>query len=755
MEKTLKTLEFFKLLSETSRLAKSEPGKEAVLLLRPKTKKEDVERELSLTDTFVKLLSERNLPLETFPDISAVLEKLKVEGAVLSPEELLSILKVLNQSAILKRFFSELEERFERIRFFAERLSEVGELRSKLNSSIDETGEILDSASPQLRSIRRSLKQVSDRIKEKLNSIVNRNEDLCPDRIITERDGRYVILAKPQFLKRFKGIVHDRSSSGQTLYVEPLSVVEENNKLRELRSKEKEEVRRILRELSKLASEHREEIKESFKALVEIDRRYAVSYMSLKLKGTLPEIGKSLNLKGARHPLLVLSGKETVPVDIKLEKGLVITGPNTGGKTVTLKTAGILTLMAQTGFLIPAEEGSSVRLFKSWFADIGDEQSIEQSLSTFSGHIKNIAGILKEADSDSLVLLDELGAGTDPVEGSTLAVAILKYLKERRAKVVATTHFTPVKLFAYKDDYYEVASVLFDEKTLKPLYRLAYGIVGRSYALVIAQRFGVPEEVIETAKSLMKAEDKLAEDILEALEKEYKRLESERRRVEELKKKLEEKERELHEKEKKLREEFSEKLKSYIEELERKTAEALKEKEVERARQKVRQVVVSVRNRAKLEEEIKPKREPKVGDTVKLLKSGRKGTVVEINRERKTAKVQVGALKVDVKLSQVEVVEGAPKKEETVSVNVKKPASFFPVLKVLGMRGEEALRAVEKFLDEANLVGVKEVKIVHGYGEGILKRLIREYLKESPYVKSFQSGKPEEGGDGVTVVELR
>lgn len=755
MEKTFNSLEFFKLLKKTSNLAKSEPGREAVLLLRPKLKREEVERELSLTDTFSKLLSERNLPLESFPDITPVLEKLEVEGAVLSPEELLSVLKVLNQSSILKRFFSNLDERFERIGFFSERLKEVKELRQKLNESIDESGEVLDSASPSLRSIRRSLKQVSDRIKERLYSIVNRNEDLCPDRIVTERDGRYVILAKPQFLKRFKGIVHDRSSSGQTLYVEPLSVVEENNRLRELRSREKEEIRRILRELSVLAAEHREEIKESFKALIEVDRRYAVSYMSLKLKGTLPEIKSSLNIKGARHPLLVLSGKEAVPVDIRLESGLVITGPNTGGKTVTLKTAGLLTLMAQTGFLIPAEEGSSIRLFKKWFADIGDEQSIEQSLSTFSGHIKNVAEILKEADSNSLVLLDELGAGTDPVEGSTLAVAILKYLKERGAKVVATTHFTPVKLFAYKDDYYEVASVLFDEKTLKPLYKLAYGIVGRSYALVIAERFGVPREVIETAKSLMKAEDKLADDILEALEKEYRKLESERKRVEELKKKLEERERELYKRERKLKEEFSQKLKSYIEELERRTEEALKEKEAERAKQKVKKVIVSVKNRAKLEEEIKPKREPKVGDTVRILKSGRKGTVVEVNREKETVKVQVGALKVDVKLSQVEVVEGAPKKEETVSVNVKKPSRFFPVLKVLGMRGEEALRAVEKFLDEANLVGVKEVKIVHGYGEGILKRLIREYLKESPYVKSFRSGKPEEGGDGVTVVELR
>ena len=751
----MKVLEFDKLLTETEKFAKSEGGKREVLKVRPKTTREEVERELSITETFVKLLSERNLPLESFPDITETLEKLKVPGSVLSVEELLNLSKVLNQSSILKRFFSSLEERFERIRYFGERLSDPRELRERLNKTVDESGEILDSASPKLRSIRRSIHLTTGKIREKLQSIVNRNEDICPDRIITERDGRYVILAKPHFKKRFQGIVHDRSSSGQTLYVEPLSVVSENNRLRELRSEEREEIGRILREISQIAFQHRKEISENFRTLTEIDKRHAVAYMSLKLRGTRPEIGNSLNLKGAKHPLLILSNKEVVPVDVRLSKGLVITGPNTGGKTVTLKTVGLLSLMAQSGFLIPAVEGSSVKLFKKWFADIGDEQSIEQSLSTFSAHIKNISQILKEADRESLVLLDELGAGTDPIEGSTLAVAILSYLKEKGAKTVATTHFTPVKLFAYRDDYYDVATVLFDEETLKPLYKLAYGIIGRSYALVIAEKYGIPQEVIRLARGLLTKEDRLADDILKALEEEYKRLERERREVERLRRELERREEELRRREREVGERLRRELSAYIEELERKTEEALREREAERAREKFKKVVVSVKNRAKVLSEVKPKKEVREGDTVRILSSGRKGKVISVDRERKTATVQIGGLKVEVKLSQLEPTEEAKKRAESVSINVPKPQRFFPELKVLGMRGEEALRAVEKFLDDANIVGVKEVKIVHGYGEGILKRLIREYLRESPYVKKFRSGKPEEGGDGVTVVELR
>ncbi len=739
-------LEFHKLLLETAKLARSESGKEAVLSIRPSVNLQEVKRNLSLNENFFKLLLERSVPLEAFPKAEPLLKKLKVEGSLLSVEELLLLLKLLTQSKVLKKFFKNLPERFEKIAFFSERLTDGGELLKDLTRSIDETGEVLDSASPKLREIRKRKSTVSERIRERLNSIVNKNPELCPDRIITEREGRFVILVKPQFLKRFRGIVHDRSSSGQTLYVEPLSVVELNNQLRSLKREEEEEIYKILRELSLKAREMVEEIDSSFKALKEIDLRCAVAQMSIKLKGTYPEFKEAFNLKGARHPLIELKGERVVPVDIKLKKGLLITGPNTGGKTVSLKTLGLLSMMAQSGFLIPAKEGSSLMFVKKWFSDIGDEQSIEQSLSTFSSHIKRISQILKEADEDSLVLLDELGAGTDPVEGSSLAVAILKYLKEKGAKVAATTHFSPVKLFAYKDDYYQVASVLFDEKSLKPLYKLAYGIVGKSYALAVAERFGIPQEVIKTALSLMTEEERIAEEIIEALQREYKE-------VEKLKEELKRKEEELKEKEKKLKEESSEKIKKFIEELEKRAQEALKERELERAKEKVRSIVISAKNRAEILKEAQGREEIKEGDWVKVVSSGRKGKVVKLNREKKTAEVLIGSLKVKVKISDLTKVE--VKEREEKGIEIPQPKSFFPEVKLIGMRGEEALKVLEEFLDKALIVGVKEVKVIHGYGEGILKRLVREYLKESPYVKSFRGGKPEEGGEGITIVELK
>ncbi|MEO2068677.1 MAG: Smr/MutS family protein, partial [Desulfurobacteriaceae bacterium] len=531
--------------------------------------------------------------------------------------------------------------------------------------------------------------------------------------------------------------------------------IEDNNKLRELRAEEKEEIKNILFELSKLLSGRLKELEESFKALIEIDKRYAISMISIKLNGTFPEFENYIDLKEAKHPLLILSQKEVVPIDVRVKNGLVITGPNTGGKTVCLKTVGLLSIMAQAGFLIPVKEGSTLRIFKKWMVDIGDEQSIEQNLSTFSAHIKKISEILKEANENSLVLLDELGAGTDPIEGSTLAVGILKYLKDRKAKVIATTHFTPVKLFAYKDDYYDVASVMFDEKTLKPLYKLAYGIIGRSYALLIAKRFGIPQEVIDTARSLLTSEDRLAEDIIAALEKEYQKLSEERKEVEKIKETLKKKEEELQEKEKFLRQKYAKEIEKFIEELKEKSDEILK-KEASKAKQEIKQIVITARNRAEALKEIPKKKEKEIkcGDTVKILKSGRKGKVLEIDKNKNLAKVLIGNLKVDVKLSQLELVEEIVKEEDIVKVNVKKPQKFFPELKLLGLRGEEALRKVEEFLDNANLVGIKRVKIVHGYGTGILKRLVREYLKESPYVKSFRPGSIEEGGDGVTIVEL-
>ncbi|WP_022846943.1 endonuclease MutS2 [Desulfurobacterium sp. TC5-1] len=751
-------LDFDTLLEKTASLARSEPGRRAVLSITPSTDVSEITEETLITFEFVRLLTERSFPLEAFPDISSVIKKAKVEGAVFSIPEILSVYTVCCQSKIVKKFLNDIRERFPRLSAFSGSLSSFLELRELIDTSIDESGEILDTASSNLRMIREKKRQIADSIKKRLESLVRRNEDICPDQIITIRNGRYVVLAKNSYKKRFSGIVHDRSISGQTVYVEPAFVVDDNNRLRELAAEEEKEIKRILAYISKKIRENRFRISAAFSTLVELDRRYATAEMSRRLKGTLPEISDRIELKDARHPLLVLSQKEVIPVDVKVEKGLVITGPNTGGKTVILKTLGLSVLMFQSGFLIPAAEGSKIRIFKKVRADIGDEQSIEQSLSTFSAHVKNISEILSEADKDTLVLLDELGAGTDPVEGSSLGVAILEYLKEKGAVSIITTHFTPIKLYAYKDDYYEVASVLFDEKSLKPLYRLAYGVIGRSYAFIIAKRYGMPDAVIEKAQKLLSSEDRIASEIVAALESEYRALQNEREEVAKLKEELE-REREKLEKEKELlKERGVENLQAYIREFREKSEKLLSEIQDERLRKKVRALIQEAKKKVEAAEEKEIKRaaaEIKPGMIVKIKKTGRKGTVITVDTERGIAKVAIGALKIDMKLNQLEPVIETVAEKKKIRIDAKVPQNFFPEIKLLGMRGDEALDAVEKFLDDARLAGFHRVKIVHGHGTGILKRLVRTYLKDSPYVKSFRGGRIEEGGDGVTIVELK
>ncbi|WP_456484592.1 endonuclease MutS2 [Desulfurobacterium sp.] len=751
-------LDFDTLLEKTASLARSELGRRAVLSITPSTDVSEITEETLITFEFVRLLTERSFPLEAFPDISSVIKKAKVEGAVFSIPEILSVYTVCCQSKIVKKFLNDIRERFPRLSAFSGSLSSFLELRELIDTSIDESGEILDTASSNLRMIREKKRQIADSIKKRLESLVRRNEDICPDQIITIRNGRYVVLAKNSYKKRFSGIVHDRSISGQTVYVEPAFVVDDNNRLRELAAEEEKEIKRILAYISKKIRENRFRISAAFSTLVELDRRYATAEMSRRLKGTLPEISDRIELKDARHPLLVLSQKEVIPVDVKVEKGLVITGPNTGGKTVILKTLGLSVLMFQSGFLIPAAEGSKIRIFKKVRADIGDEQSIEQSLSTFSAHVKNISEILSEADKDTLVLLDELGAGTDPVEGSSLGVAILEYLKEKGAVSIITTHFTPIKLYAYKDDYYEVASVLFDEKSLKPLYRLAYGVIGRSYAFIIAKRYGMPDAVIEKAQKLLSSEDRIASEIVAALESEYRALQNEREEVAKLKEELE-REREKLEKEKELlKERGVENLQAYIREFREKSEKLLSEIQDERLRKKVRALIQEAKKKVEAAEEKEIKRaaaEIKPGMIVKIKKTGRKGTVITVDTERGIAKVAIGALKIDMKLIQLEPVIETVAEEKKIRIDAKVPQNFFPEIKLLGMRGDEALDAVEKFLDDARLAGFHRVKIVHGHGTGILKRLVRTYLKDSPYVKSFRGGRIEEGGDGVTIVELK
>ncbi|SNR60247.1 endonuclease MutS2 [Desulfurobacterium atlanticum] len=752
-------LGFDTLLEKTASLAKSESGKEAVLSIKPLNDKIEITERGLFTLEFVRLLSERHFPLETFPDISAIIEKLKVEGVVLSVEEILKVRSVCVQSKNVKRFLNEIRERFPRLSAFSHALSSFLELREMVDSAIDESGEILDTASSNLKLIRSEKSRIADKIKKRLESLVRRNEDICPEQIITIRNSRYVVLARAGYRKRFPGIVHDRSASGQMVYVEPTFIVEDNNRLRDLEIEEQKEIKRILSEISRKIRENRYRLESAYQTLVELDKRYAVAYMSYKLKGTLPDVGDFIDIKDAKHPLLALSGKEVVPVDIKLRRGLVITGPNTGGKTVILKTIGIFVLMSQSGFLIPCAEGSKIRLFNKVMADIGDEQSIEQSLSTFSAHVKNISEILLEADRNTLVLLDELGAGTDPVEGASLGVAILDYLKEKQVFSVVTTHFTPIKLYAYKDPFYDVASVLFDEKSLKPLYRLAYGVIGKSYAFVIARRYGMPDKVIEKAEKLISSDDKLASDIISALESEYVALQDERKNLLKLKEELEREKKALEGEKKILKEKGVKELQEYITHFKEKSEKLLSEINDEKLRRRVKELLKEAKGKVeKLEEEsskdVKNKIEP--GMVVKLKGSGRKGTVIEVDLNRKIVKIAVGSLKMDVKFAQIESVEKPPEKvEPKIKVNARMPERFFPELKILGMRGDEALDAVEKFLDDARIAGFSRVKIVHGHGTGILKRLIRTYLKDSPYVKSFRPGKIEEGGDGVTVVELK
>ncbi|OMH41397.1 endonuclease MutS2 [Desulfurobacterium indicum] len=751
-------LDFDTLLEKTASLARSESGRKAVLSITPSTDVSEITEETLITFEFVRLLTEKSFPLEAFPDISSIIKKAKVEGVIFSIPEILSVHAVCSQSKIVKKFLNNIRERFPRLSAFSSSLSSFLELRELIESSIDENGEILDTASSNLKMIREKKRQIADSIKKRLESLVRRNEDICPDQIITIRNGRYVVLAKNSYKKRFSGIVHDRSISGHTVYVEPAFVVDDNNRLRELATEEEKEIKRILTYISKKIRENRFRISAAFSTLVELDRRYAVAEMSRRLKGTLPEISDRIELKDARHPLLALLQKEVIPVDVKVEKGLVITGPNTGGKTVILKTLGLSTLMFQSGFLIPAAEGSKIRIFKKVRADIGDEQSIEQSLSTFSAHVKNISELLNEADKDTLVLLDELGAGTDPIEGSSLGVAILEYLKEKGAILIITTHFTPIKLYAYKDDYYEVASVLFDEKSLKPLYRLAYGVIGRSYAFVIAKRYGMPDVVIEKAQKLLSSEDRIASEIVAALESEYRALQSEREQVAKLKEELE-REREKLEKEKELlKEKGVENLQAYIREFREKSEKLLAEIQDERLRKKVRALIQEAKKKVEAAEEKEIKKaaaEIKPGMIVKVKKTGRKGTVITVDTERGTAKVAIGALKIDMKLNQLEPVIETVIDERKIRIDTKMPQNFFPEIKLLGMRGDEALDAVEKFLDDARIAGFHRVKIVHGHGTGILKRLVRTYLKDSPYVKSFRAGKIEEGGDGITIVELK
>ena len=659
-------------------------------------------------------------------------------------------------------------------------------LEDTITNSIVGEDELADSASPELTSIRRHMRATESKVRDILQKLISSNQSkYLQEAIITIRSDRYVVPVKSEHKNAIRGLVHDVSSSGSTFFIEPMWVVKANNELRELLAKEKKEIERILAELSAQCATHKEDILEDYQLLVWLDTIFARAKLSLKLECTEPRLSdKYLRLRGARHPLL--DQKKAVANDLELGERfdtLVITGPNTGGKTVTLKTLGLITLMAQCGLHIPAKDDSTVRVVSRVLADIGDEQSIAQSLSTFSSHMVNIVGILEEADDESLILFDELGAGTDPVEGAALAAAIIESARGLGAQVAATTHYAELKVYAMTTPGVENASCEFNVETLAPTYRLVLGIPGKSNAFAISRRLGLPEYIIEKAAARLDAENVRFEDVLTRLDQQRQEMERERTEARRLKLEMEQsasKAREYREKLEAERAKVVEKAqaeaRAIIQEARDASDLAISElKELQKRRDLDWQQVNDSRAEARRllneaergiggpaqEVETPPPTRPAVaGDTVELVSMGTKATVLSVNKDG-SLQLQAGILKISAKQDEVRVVEGESQSQKEArrivarAEHTLRTAAVPSQVDLRGMMTDEAIAALERFLDTAMMGKLETVTIIHGKGTGAVRNAVRTYCRRSRYVKSFRPGRYGEGEDGVTVVELK
>ncbi len=802
-EKTLSTLEFHKILERLARHTTFSVGRELALSVRPVTDLEEAERLQAETDEARMLFDLRgDLPMGGAHDIRPLVEN-ALKGVPLTPEELLDVRSTLLRAGEVRRILTRLGPEFPNLTHLGRQIDPCSHVSEEIGKSIDDRGEVRDGASAELARIRRDERLAHSRLMNALQKIVSssENQKYLQEPIVTQRHGRYVVPLKAEFKGRIPGLVHDQSASGATLFIEPLATVELNNRWRELQLDEAREVRRILGELTMLIAEEAVYIEQAVNVLGEIDlilarARYAEEIDGVRPKllafqrqhhlknrdGEITEIrhpGSVLNFPQARHPLL--PPESVVPIDVHIGRDffvLVITGPNTGGKTVSLKTTGLLALMAQSGMQIPTAEGAEMTVFDGVYADIGDEQSIEQNLSTFSSHMGQIIRILKSADERSLVLLDELGAGTDPEEGSALARAILSHLLARSITTFATTHYSELKVYAHATPGIENASVEFDPETLSPTFELTIGLPGRSNALYIASRLGLDEEIVEAARVMVRPESREAESLLLDLKEarvaaQTARIELERERaeVEKLRKELVEKLAKIEEARRLVLMEAREEANAEIEEV---------RKEVRKLRQRFKSVQPGLHQQMlkeaekaleKLEKEAIPEapvasgNEPreglafvsgplKPGDRVFVTTLQADGEVVSSGSE--DALVQVGAFRIRVPLDRLER-KGKPVavREERVA-EIPEPKVERPPMEI-DIRGhtvDEALPKVEKYLDQAYLARLPWVRIIHGKGTGTLRQAIRSYLSGHPLVATFRSGEESEGGNGVTVVKF-
>ena len=791
--KALKTLEYTKVIAKLTEYASSPLGREKCEKLTPSCDIKEIEHlQKETSDALSRLWKKGAVSFSGTRDIRNSLKRLEI-GSTLSAKELLDISSVLTVALRIKPLakVSDKEDSEEYEDSLAEMFSAIeplSPLNNKLKRCIISEDEIADDASAALNSIRRSIRVTNDKIHNVINSMVNSStvRTYLQDNVVTMRNGRYCLPVKAEYKSSMPGMIHDQSATGSTIFVEPMSVVQMNNELSELAIKEQREIEKILADLSNLCAEHTDEINTDFIILSELDFIFARAALSKSLKCTEPEFNTDgiINLKCARHPLL--DQTKVVPIDIRLGDTynlLVVTGPNTGGKTVSLKTVGLLTLMGQAGLHIPADEHSKLSVFNEVFADIGDEQSIEQSLSTFSSHMTNIIKILDKADDKSLVLFDELCAGTDPVEGAALAISILTFLHNLNVKTMTTTHYSELKVFALSTEGVENACCEFNVETLSPTYRLLIGIPGKSNAFAISLKLGLPEFIINDAKGRLNEDSKSFEDILTDLEEHKVTIEREKEEIkeykleiEELKRKLEKKTENLDDRRERILREANEEAMAILQDAKSFADETIRDfnklksggsaSELENKRHKLREKMSDTEKKLVLKNTKVPKKKYtakdfKLGSAVKVLSLNLNGTVSSLPNAKGDLYVQMGILRSQVNISDLELIDEpvvtGPNIQKTGSGKIKmsKGMNISTEINLIGMTTAEAIPALDKYLDDAYLAHLTTVRVVHGRGTGALKNAVHAHLKRQKYVKSYRLGTFGEGDTGVTVVEFK
>lgn len=794
-KRTLRVLEYYKIIEQLTSFATCPAGKRLCERLKPSTDMIEIQKDQEETrDALTRVYQHGSLSFSGVYPIGEAMKRVAI-GAALSIPELLDVAKLLKVAENARQYGQQGQDkddtgvntRQDSLTGYFESLMPLEHLAREIGRCILSEDEIADDASSALKDVRREIKTVNNKVHEVLNGIVanQTNQSMLQDSIVTMRNGRYCIPVKAEYKGQFPGMVHDQSSTGSTFFIEPMAVVNLNNELKELAAREEMEIEKILAGLSEQVGLSRESIEMDVKLLTKLDFIFAKASFAKSYDGTEPELNDQgiVEIKQGRHPLL--EKHSVVPVDIRLGDDftmLIITGPNTGGKTVSLKTLGLFTLMGQSGLHIPAFQGSKLSVFKDVFADIGDEQSIEQSLSTFSSHMTNIVYIMKHAAKDTLVLFDELGGGTDPVEGSALAIAILNDLHGRGIRCMATTHYSELKTFAMTTEGIENACCEFDVDTLSPTYHLLIGIPGKSNAFAIAKKLGLSDSVIEGARTQIDTSTIDMETLLADLERSKRTIEQEqeeiaasRTEIEKLRERLASKNEHIEQRKQDILRNAREEAREILEEAKafadasirkynnwEKQPQSVSNKELEKERSEIRTKLNAVNG--KLDQKA-PKRKSqhkpddfKLGDTVHVISLNLEGTVRSLPNQKGELTVQMGILQSTVKISDVEIVqEKKQSKEQKISqyrASVGKSRTIKPEINLLGMTVDEAVMELDKYLDDACLSHLNQVRVVHGKGTGALRKGVHEYLKRQSYVKSFRLGEFGEGDAGVTIVEL-